>query len=246
VALLALSAEAHAAGSAAATDPLNSPGWNAMRERFFKQQPIVFDERVHVSAPDHAEDPLAVPVTVSAENLGPVQEIVIIADLNPIQKILSLTPTQAVAGLSFRFKVEQSTPVRAAMQTRDGIWHVGGQWISASGGGCTAPSLGSTGLWQDHLGEMSARLWAHSGERSERLRLRIIHPMDTGLAAGIPAFYLDTITVHDTASAELATLHLFEPVAENPVFSLDLYGHGAVVVDAHDIQGDHFSAQVQP
>jgi len=226
-------------------DPLNSPAWSVMRARFFAGQAIVFDQRVQVSAPANAENPRAVPVTVRSEGLGTVSEIVVIADLNPIQKILSLTPTHAEPGLSFRFKVEQSTPIRAAMRTGDGVWHVGGRWLSASGGGCTAPSLGSAGLWQGHLGEMNARLWQRQGELSERLRLRVIHPMDTGLANGIPAFYIDRITVRDTAGAELAALRLFEPIAENPVLSLDLTSDGGVSIEVRDIQGDQFNAQVK-
>ena len=233
-------------GEAADTpDPLNSPAWGFIQARYFKGERLQFDERVQVVAPKSAEDPLDVPVQVAAPGLAEVEEVVIIADLNPIQKILSLKPTRADPGLSFRFKVEQSTPIRAAMRTKDGLWHLGGTWIRASGGGCTTPSGGSTGQWQGHLGETNARLWPREGGE-QRLRLRVIHPMDTGLASGVPAFYIDRITVRDAAGVELATLNTYEPVAENPVISLDLHAQGPVLIDGHDIQGNTFKAEVRP
>lgn len=234
-------------GSAGPPDPLQSPAWEVMRERFFNGQRVVFDDRVKVIAPDNAENPVAVPVMVDAQALGKVSEIVVIADLNPIQKILSMNPVRAQPDVAFRFKVEQSTPIRAAARTEDGVWHIGGRWLNAAGGGCTTASLGTGGgLWQGHLGEMKARLWARDGGGGERLRLRIIHPMDTGLARGIPAFYIDQLTVRDASGAELATLHLHEPVEENPVISLDLDARGPVRIHGHDIQGDRFGGDVAP
>jgi len=244
---LSLSTERAVAGdSEGQADPLNSPAWNYVRARFFDRQPVVFDDRVKVVAPANAEDPLDVPVMVEAPGLSDVEEVIVIADLNPIQKILSLTPTQAVPGLSFRFKVEQSTPIRAAMRTKDGVWHFGGTWLSAAGGGCTTPSGGSSGLWQGHLGELKGRLWSRDDNQNQRLRLRVIHPMDTGLANGIPAFYIDRITVRDAKGMELATLNTYEPIAENPVISLDLRHQGPVTIDGHDIQGNTFGGEIRP
>jgi len=228
------------------SDPLNSPAWSGVRERFFKGQAVIFDDRVRVLAPSSAEDPLAVPVTVVAQGIDDVQEIVVLADLNPIQKILDLKPLRALPGLSFRFKVEQSTPIRAAVRTKDAVWHVGSVWLRAAGGGCTAPSGASRGVWQGQVGAMNGRLWVREGGTEERLRLRVVHPMDTGLARGIPAFYMDYLVVRDRAGAELAILDTFEPIAENPVLSLDLLTTGTVRVDGHDIQGNTFAAEVRP
>lgn len=237
-----------AADPPALVDPLNSPSWYYIRAHFFDQQKLVFDERVQVLAPKSAEDPLDVPVMIKANDIPDVEEIVVIADLNPIQKILSYSPKLARPELSFRFKIEQSTPVRAAVKTRDGVWHLGGTWISAAGGGCTTPSGGSSGLWQGHLGEVNARVWENSSPvaDSQRLRLRVIHPMDTGLAKGVPVFYIDRITLRREDGAELATLQPYEPISENPVLSFDLQNDGPVRVEGHDIQGNTFTATVNP
>jgi len=226
-------------------DPLRSPLWSAMRQRFLDDgQPVLFDSRVVVRLPASAEDPLAVPVEVDCAGLDGVDELLLFADLNPLPKILSYTPLRAAPSIAFRFKVEQSTPVRAAARMRDGVWRVGGAWVAASGGGCTMPSAGSgDAAWKARLGEVSARQWARAGGMS-RLRLRIVHPMDTGLAAGIPVFHLDTLRVCDEAGQALARLQLFEPVSENPVLSLDLRSRGALRIDGRDTQANRVRAWV--
>ena len=51
-------------------------------------------------------------------------------------------------------------PVRAAVRTGNGNWHVGGTWVNTAGGGCTLPSTGSASPeWQKRLGEVSSRVW---------------------------------------------------------------------------------------
>jgi sulfur-oxidizing protein SoxY len=59
------------------------------------------------------------------------------------------------------------------------------------------------------------------GDSGSRLRVRIMHPMDTGLVGGIPAFYVTRLAVRDGLNRELLRIHTFEPVSENPVFSFD-------------------------
>lgn len=233
-------------GAANPPDPLRSPSWDAMVARHLDGGTVVFDERVQVRMPPAAEDALSVPVEVSVKNLAGVEEVRVLADLNPIPLILSYQPTRADPGISFRFKVEQSTPVRAAMRTADGVWHVGGAWLRASGGGCTAPSFGTgSGLWRDRLNEVSGALWSRPGGDS-RLKLRVMHPMDTGLANGIPAFYIETLQVLDAQGAELAALKTYEPVSENPVLSFDLHHQGPVRIIGRDIQGNRIEARVAP
>jgi sulfur-oxidizing protein SoxY len=228
-------------------DPLNSPSWDAMVARHLDGGPYVFDDaHVKVTTPPTAEDPLAVPVEVRVQDLPGVEELRLIADLNPIPLILSYRPTQAEPFIAFRFKVEQSTPVRAAVRTKDGLWHVGGAWLSASGGGCTAPSYGTgSGLWRDRLNEVSGALFPR-GEGASRLKLRVMHPMDTGLASGIPVFHVETLRVLDARDRELAVLRTYEPLSENPVLSLDLRTRGPVRIEGRDIQGNRIEARVQP
>lgn len=229
-----------------AIDPLRSPLWSGMKARFFADAPVRFDDRVQVFMPAAAEDSLHVPVEVVVDGIDDIERILLFADLNPIPKILEFEPGVARPWLAFRFKVEQATPVRAAVLDRAGTWHVGGSWISAAGGGCTMPSVGAGNpIWQERIGEVAARLWPRE-DGGSRLRFRIIHPMDTGLAAGIPVFYLEDLDVLDADGERLAKLTLYEPVSENPVLSLDLPGTGAVRLLGRDTQGNGVSAQVSP
>ncbi len=241
---------AAAGGGAAPADPLGSSRWEDMRRELFAGVPVVFDARVAVTAPDSAEDPLNVPVGVDASALADVREVLVFADFNPILKVLSFEPAAAKPSLGFRMKLQQSSPVRAAARTGDGVWHVGGAWVTTSGGGCTLPSVGSASPeWQQRLNEVSGRLWTGSG-RGDRLRLRIVHPMDTGLAAGVPAFHVDDLRVSDAADRLLMRIRTFEPVAENPVFTLDLpagtAGDGPLRISGRDNNGNRIDAQVRP
>lgn len=209
-----------AAGTQA--DPLDSPRWEDMRKSFFADATVVFDERVRVSGPAVAEDSLNVPVSVDASGLPAVEELIVFADFNPIVKALRFEPGAAQPRLGFRIKLQQSSPVRAAARTADGVWRIGGAWITATGGGCTLPSVGSgSPEWQERLNEVNGKLWPRV-DGGERLRMRIIHPMDTGLAAGIPAFHIEDIVITDAEGRTLSRIQPLEPVSENPSFTLDL------------------------
>lgn len=229
-----------------ADDPLQAPGWPEVRRAVLGEVPVVFDERVRVQVPALAEDPLQVPLTVDASALGRVREVRVFADLNPIVGILSFYPEAAPARLGFRIKLQQSTPVRAAALDEAGVWHVGGQWVATTGGGCTAPSLGTASPeWQRRLNEVSGRRWAATADgAASRLRLRIVHPMDTGLVAGIPAFHLEQLDFHDAAGVLLMRIRLHEPVSENPVFTLG-GSEGPVRVSGRDNNGNRVEAQIR-
>ena len=152
-------AAAPATAPAVLTDPLDSPRWGDMQKEFFDAQPVVFDARIKVSGPAVAEDPLNVPITVDATALAGVEEMIVFADFNPIVKALRFEPGTARAALGFRIKLQQSSPIRAAVRTADGVWRVGGAWVTTTGGGCTLPSLGSgSPEWQERLNEVNGRL----------------------------------------------------------------------------------------
>lgn len=225
-------------------DPLGSVQWTHMAKVLLSGHPIVFDERVRVLAPKAAENAREVPVMVEAEAIDGVRRMLVFADLNPLPKIVEFEPREgARALLAFRFKVQQSTPIHAAVLAADGVWHVGGVLLEAAGGGCTLPSLASgEEAWVAHLGEVSGGLWPRP--RGERLRFRVIHPMDTGLAPGVPVFHITEIRVSDETGRELALIRPFEPVSENPLFSLDLAISGAVRVEGRDNNGNRFAARV--
>jgi sulfur-oxidizing protein SoxY len=210
--------------AAVGDDPLGSPMWTELRDRYLgNNAKVVFDSRVKVTGPKVAEDSMNVPVGIRIEGLDDIKRVLVIADLNPIIKVLEFSPRGATPALHFRMKLQQGSPVRALVQTGDGLWHAGGIWIDASGGGCTAPSVGrSAPDWTSTLGQVQAKVW--ETPQQSRVKLNIMHPMDTGLAPGIPAFYIERLSLQDETGREWMLLETFEPVSENPVFSFDFPG----------------------
>lgn len=227
-------------------DPLNSPQWEFVHHRFLKGEPYQFDGKVKVEAPPAAEDSLNVPVSFQVEGLESIQEVVVIADLNPIQQVLRFRPKDMRPHLSFRMKLQQGSPIHVAAKTADGVWHLGGVWVDAAGGGCTLPSVGtSSGDWTKTLGKVSANVWQRP-DGSNRLRVRLMHPMDTGLAAGIPTFHIENLNVLDKEGNVLAELDLFEPISENPMLSFDVAKQTQFKLEGRDNNGNRIQAEVAP
>lgn len=220
--VLTLSGQASADAADNKADPLHSPRWRDIQQEL-ALSPLVFDERVEVLAPAVAEDALNVPVSIRIDRLPGVERVLVIADLNPILKVLEFEPLKSAPRLSFRMKLQQGSPVRALARTTDGVWHAGGTWVDTAGGGCTAPSLGrNSSNWADTLGKVESRQFPQATGR--RLKLRVMHPMDTGLAPGIPVFHLEKLVLRDLHGQDWARLTTYEPVSENPVFSIDFPG----------------------
>lgn len=224
-------------------DPMSTGMWDYHQMEILGDPvDIRFDERVVVSAPASAEDSFNVPVLVDATAIPDVRRIVLLVDYGPIPKILTYWPGNAEAKLAFRFKIDQATPVRAAVETAGGAWHVGFTEIDAAGGGCTAPAVGyAADDWEEHLGEVYGQLWPDTG----RLRMIVDHPMDTGLADGIPVFIIEDLQVDAMDGTQLARLELYEPVNEDPAFTLyfpDNQLDGEVRVHGRDNNGNEIDA----
>ncbi|SHH86487.1 quinoprotein dehydrogenase-associated SoxYZ-like carrier [Marivita hallyeonensis] len=199
-------------------DPMKSGMWDYHQVELLGDPEVIrFDERVIVRGPVSAEDSLNVPLLVDATGIDNVKRIVISADYGPIPHILTYYPEQAEAKLGLRFKIDQGTAIRASVETNDGQWFVGSTYIDAAGGGCTAPAHAyASDDWEEKLGEIHGRLWAASG----RARVIVDHPMDTGLAGNIPVFIIQNLAFESDSGDLLARLELFEPVNEDPAFSL--------------------------
>lgn len=239
-----------AAAAAPPADPLNSPAWNDLATKVFGDANIIFDDRVKVSVPPVVENQAQVPVTADARALPNVQKLVILTDLNPIQHVLTLTPSPAKADpfIALRIKVEQATPVRAAALTSDGTWHIGGVFLEAAGGGCSAPAMARNDAdWTDTIGNAQGRVWRHT-DGTARFRLRVRHPMDTGLAKdNTPAFFIETFAVKGADGSDLATIEMFEPVAEDPTLTLSVRpkaSDASLTIDGRDNNGNIYRSVV--
>ncbi|UTW13421.1 quinoprotein dehydrogenase-associated SoxYZ-like carrier [Marinobacterium rhizophilum] len=240
--------ETAAMSTAQQQDPLDSPLWDYLRQRFIGAAPYRFDERIQVRVPPFAEDPFQVPISIDASALsGRIERILVWADFNPIQHIVTAWPQSELVRpqLSLRIKVEQGTPVRAAVLTDAGVWHVGGRYLNAAGGGCTAPSMAAGNpYWESHLGEIQARGFAPAKDGAARYKFRVIHPMDTGLVSGIPQFYIEQAELRGEDGTALMRLELSAPVSENPVLTFDTGHAGSLRLWMRDNNGNVFETPV--
>ena len=212
-------------------DPLESMQWPLLRRKFIGGEKMQFSDAVLVKGPPMADDAMNVPLMVDARGLlgagQEVERIVIVADRNPVQHVATFLPRKAQPMLALRFRLEQASPVRALVRTSNGQWHVGQTWINAAGGGCTVPGASrSDGSWSRTLNQVQARLFPDLLEgHGARLRLQVMHPMDTGLVAGIPAFHLEALELRDSAQQSWLRIELHEPVSENPLLTFEFKQH---------------------
>lgn len=231
-----------------AADPLDSPYWPELSERLFGKSPYVFDNAVKVQVPDIIENQAQVPVIADARALGDVKKLIVFADRNPIQLAIALEPELAAPFVGLRMKIEQSTPLRAAALTADGTWHVGGISLDAAGGGCTAPAMArGDANWSTTVGDFQGRIWAEADGYS-RVRFRVRHPMDTGLARdNTPAFFIESVDLKTSSGTVLARVQPFEPVAEDPTLTLLVKigpADSAVDIDSRDNNGGIYRTSV--
>lgn len=230
---------------AAQRDPVTSVMWAYYHERLLDGEAFVFDERVKLSVPPFAEDARQVPIQVDASAFdGQVVRMLAWAELNPIAQIFDFKPgEQVLPRLAIRIRVEQATPLRVAVLTRDGLWHVGSAQVDAAGGGCTAPSVvRAEAGWEERLGEVLGKRYVLSD--ANRLRVQVAHPMDNGLVGGIPEFFLNQAQLRDRQGKTLASLELFPAVSENPTISLDVKGAVETELWLRDNNGNEFKADL--
>lgn len=249
---LPASAQAPQADELTGGDPLGSMQWPTLRKEYLGDAPMRFSDAVVVRGPAFADDAMNVPLLVNARALdavgGGVARIQVVVDRNPVRNVLTFTPHKALPMLAFRIRMEQASPVRAMVQTRDGQWHVGSTWVKASGGGCTVPGITrADGSWDKNLNQVQTRFFYNPVEGSRRLRLRVMHPMDTGLVSGIPAFHIEELKLVDAVGTVWWALQLHEPVSENPLITLELPSQGGqgFRVVGRDNNGNRIDAEVQ-
>lgn len=244
--LCAIGFSAHAESE---RDPLGSAVWADLVDTELAGESVVYDNSLFLAIPERVEEPHNVPVLVKlTKALGPVTEIALFAENNPIQTALRIYPHRAMQSVGFNIRLEQSTPVRAAVRDANGVWHVASRRVFvAVPGGCSEVSPGVV----TDIGEIALKQFDRAGGAS-RLKVKINHPMHTGLASDedgetIPAYYVERVTIEDT-QGPIADLVTFAALSSDPVFILDMpERQQSIRVSATDSDGlDFESGQSSP
>ncbi len=242
----------YALGASAATtvsipaDPLDSSRWRYIVAEHFRDARIVFDERVQVFAPGASEDGRATPVFLRISGLEDVRQIRVLADAAAPGAVLDYFPGAAPAArdfsLGFGLRLAQATPLRAAVLTGDGVWHIGGRWIDAQGGGCAAPSMTASDAAEPGAGPgIEAQVWPRP-EGYQRLKFRIRQPASD--SESVPA--IDRISVSDSAGEPRARLVPGKSLATTAVFTLNIAGREPLHIEVRDVRGQRYGKDVAP
>jgi len=203
-----------------APDPLKSKMWDYVKSKFIGDAPYVFDKKVRVKGPTFAEDSSQVPILIDASKLDVelIKKIVVFVDLNPISHIITFTPKKNIKPIfSTKIKLQQPSPVRAAVLDSNGIWHIGGSFIRTSGGGCTTPPERDS---EKSLASL-LKIKTHIIQNDEytRIKLKTFHPMDTGLSEGANQFHINNLEIFDENKELIAQVDVTAAVSQDPVFS---------------------------
>lgn len=243
---------AHATAEPAVDEanPLMDVMWDYMREQFIRDEPWQYSAGVQIILPEFAEDSTQVPVMVRHQ-IPDARKLILFADLNPIQHIATYeVDAGSLPNIGLQFRVQQATPVHALIQDGSGLWHVGRNYVDASGGGCTAPKTeAASDDWASNLGQIQGRLFNRS---THRLKVQVSHPMDTGLVEGVPAFWLNEITLTDQDATALGHLNLSSPVSSNPRLTFSFpkaqapEGLEGYQLQLKDNDGNDFTSPVYP
>jgi len=72
--------------------------------------------------------------------------------------------------------------------------------------------------------------------------------MDTGLADGVPEFYLQNINITDQAGVVVAKIKTYQPLSENPVFTIDVNKELELplFLQGVDNNGNRLKAELKP
>ncbi len=246
--LILLAAVLSAPAMAATTDdPLESAIWSDVRAAHLPGGDVVFDDLVTLVMPTEIENSTDVPLAVRlSPELTGIAEIVVIAENNPIQTVARMMPYRRIASIGLKIRLEMSTPVRAAVLTDDGVWHVGSEWAEVlTPGGCSAPIVFSEAGEGARLGEIAMR--TYDRDEADRLKFRIIHPMETGFAftgdgEQIPAYYIEWIEISD-AGGKVVDVFTQAAMAPDPIITLDVPElRQSLRINARDSEGLEFES----
>ena len=234
-------------------DPTLSENWSEVRKEYSITGKVIFDDNVKVIMQDFVEEPHEVSLVVKIPGyLRSVQEFVLLIENNPIQEAIRIYPHRPIEAVGMNVRLEDDSPVRAALKDRSGIWHVGSKMVFVkSPGGCSLPSCDPETQTCEtaDLGKILISQFNREAG-AWRVKTKITHPMDTGFVVKddggvVPSYYIDHISFSDE-NGPIAEMETYAALSSNPVIMLDLPTRGqSVRINVRDIKGLQFEA-VEP
>ncbi|MDH4982719.1 quinoprotein dehydrogenase-associated SoxYZ-like carrier [Hyphomicrobium sp. D-2] len=226
--------------------------WPDLQKSVFGDRQIVEgDGVVTIEAPERAEDPAVVPITISvpATVQGPLRSMSLIIDKNPapIAAKFDFGPAAGSGGerrMTTRVRVDTYTFIRAIVETEDGKLHMAKAFVKASGG-CSAPAPKDADGANADIGKMMVRSYepeqAHAALRDGVVMIK--HPNNSGLQIDqvsrgyVPAWFIRDIEVK-RGDELIFNADLGISISTNPnlrfTYSNDPDGNNAVQVTAID------------
>ncbi len=226
-------------------DPAGSELWEDLSGAYLGEDATVtFDNSIRVMMADRVESAHEVPIMVKIPHeLRDMEELVLLVDRNPIQQVARIMPHRPIESVGMNIRLEESTPVRAAVRGQDGIWHVATKSVLVmSAGGCSSPSPG--GDLMATVGDVEIKRFDRHGGAS-RLKVRINHPMDTGFVVlddgdVVPPYYVEKVQIEDERGP-IAEMLTWAAMSQDPVITLDLLEQGqSLRVWGNDSEGQTF------
>jgi len=207
-----------AAGAVAALLALSLPAfaddddaWPSLQKEIYGTRPIIEnDGTVLIDAPERAEDPAVVPITIRVPPSvkGPLKSMALIIDKNPAPVAANITFGSAAGDgggerrMATRVRIDTYSYVRAVIETEDGALHMVKTFVKASGG-CSAPAPKDADSESAGLGKMQVRSF-DPALPSTPLREAVImikHPNTNGMQMDpisrgyVPARFIKSIEV---------------------------------------------------
>lgn len=231
-------------------DPTLSANWSEVREEYSITGKVIFDDNVKVIMQDFVEEPHEVSLVVKIPDyLRSMQEFVLLIENNPIQEAIRIYPHRPIEAVGMNVRLEDDSPVRAALKDSSGIWHVGSKMVFVkSPGGCSLPSCDPE-TETCEMAELGKILISQFNREAGawRVKTKITHPMDTGFVIAddggvVPSYYIDRINFSDE-NGTIAEMETYAALSSNPVIMLDLPTRGQNVrINVRDIKGLQFEA----
>lgn len=207
--------------------------WPALKQSVFGDRAIATEDgMVALDAPQTAEDPSLVPVTVRVppSMTQALKSMTLIIDKNPTPVVATFTfgPAAGMGGersLSTRVRFDSFSHVRVILETQDGTLHMATKFVQAAGG-CAAMDAKDPDTEAEGLGKMIVKTFepALSTNPLWSAQVMLKHPNSNGLQLNpntgdpIPPRFVADMTVTRSGALVFQMTNGGGSISTNPNF----------------------------